>query len=71
MLGQDANYAIFTKRVKLQHEKKLLSNLLCMQSAGFEQKFMKFLEIFFPQVAISVAITGSSDVGYLDLYLIY
>ena len=42
-----------------------------MQSAGFEQKFMKFLEIFFPQVAISVAITGSSDVGYLDLYLIY
>ena len=31
----DANYPILTKRVKQQHQKKL-SNLLSMQSVGFE-----------------------------------
>ena len=36
MQGQDANYAILTKRVKLQQEKKPESNLLSMQSVGFE-----------------------------------
>ena len=30
------NYAILTKRVKLQHEKEPVSNLKCMQSVGFE-----------------------------------
>ena len=45
----DANYAILTKRVKLQHEKKPVSNLLSMQSVGFQQTFMKFLEFFAPQ----------------------
>ena len=45
----DANYAILTKRVNLQHEKKPVSNLLNMQSVGFEQTFMKFIEIFVPQ----------------------
>ena len=45
----DANYAILTKRVKLQHEKKSLSNLLSVQCAGFEQTFVKFIEIFVPQ----------------------
>ena len=44
----DANDAIFTKSVKLQHEKKPVSNLISMQSAGFEQKFMKS-KIFIPQ----------------------
>ena len=39
----DANYPILTKRVKLQHEKKLVSNLLSMQSVDFEQIFMKFI----------------------------
>ena len=38
----DANYAISTKQVQLQHEKKPLSNLISMQSAGFEQTFVKF-----------------------------
>ena len=42
----DANYAILTKRVKLQHEKKPVSNLKCMHSVAFEQTFMKFIEIF-------------------------
>ena len=45
----DANYAILTKGVKLQHEKKPVSNLLSMQSVGFEQTFMKFIKIFIPQ----------------------
>ena len=45
----DANYAILTKRVKLQHGKKPVSNLLRMQSVGFEPTFMKFIEIFVPQ----------------------
>ena len=33
----NANYAILTKRVILQHEKKPVSNLISMQSVGFEQ----------------------------------
>ena len=46
MQGQDANYTILTKQVKLQHEKKTLLNLLSIQSVGFEQTFIKFIEIF-------------------------
>ena len=45
----DANYAILTKWVKLQYEKKLVSNLLSMQSVGFKKTFMKFIEIFIPE----------------------
>ena len=47
----DANYATksLTKRVKLQHEKKHVSNLKSMQSAGFQQTFIKFIGIFVPQ----------------------
>ena len=33
----DTNYPILTKRVKLQHEKKLVLNLKSIESAGFEQ----------------------------------
>ena len=44
-----ANYTILTKRVKLQHEKKPVSNLLRIQSLGFEQTFMKCIEIFVSQ----------------------
>ena len=40
----DTNYAILTKLVKLQDEKKPVSNLLSMQSTGFQQTFMKFLD---------------------------
>ena len=43
------NYAILTKRVKLQHEKKPVLNLLSLQSVSFEQTFMKFIEIFVAQ----------------------
>ena len=45
----DANYAILTKLVKLQHEKKPVSNYKSMQSVGFEQTFAKFIENFVPQ----------------------
>ena len=45
----DANYAILTKLVKLQHEKKPISNLLRMHSKGFKQTFMKSTEVFVPQ----------------------
>ena len=38
----DANHAILTKRVKIRHEKKPVSNLLSMQRVDFEQTFMKF-----------------------------
>ena len=37
---RDANYVILTKLVKLQDEKKPVSNLLSMQSAGSEQTFI-------------------------------
>ena len=40
-----ANYAILNTWVKLQ-QRKPVSNLLSMQSLGFEQTFMKFIEIF-------------------------
>ena len=39
----DANCVTLTKRIKLQHEKKTVSNLLSRQSVGFDQKFMKFI----------------------------
>ena len=41
MQGQDWNYTILTKRVKLQHENKPSLNLLSIQSVDFEQKFIK------------------------------
>ena len=34
MQRQMQNYAILSKRVKLQHEKKPVSNLLSMQKVG-------------------------------------
>ena len=72
----DANYAKLNKRVKQQHEKKPVSNLLSMQSVGFDQTLNKFIEIFISlheknvEETISVAINDSSDVRCLDLYLI-
>ena len=45
----DANYPILTKRVKLKHEKKLVSNLKSIESVSFEQTYTKFIEIFVPQ----------------------
>ena len=39
----DANYAILTKLVKLQDEKKPVRIYLSMQIEGFEQTFMKFI----------------------------
>ena len=45
----DTNYDILTKQVKQQYEKKPVSNLLSIQSVGFEQLFVKFIEIFVPQ----------------------
>ena len=38
----DANYAILTKLVKLQDEKKPVRIYLRTQIEGFEQTFMKF-----------------------------
>ena len=40
------NYAILTKKVKVQHKKKPVSNLKSMQIVGFEQTSVKFIEIF-------------------------
>ena len=64
-----------------QHEKKTLTNLLSIQSIGFEQRFLKSIEISFRKnnflpgkkavvETISVPITDSSNVGCLDVYLI-
>ena len=39
----DANYAILTKLVKLQDEKKLVRIYLSMPIEAFEQTFMKFV----------------------------
>ena len=40
------NYTILTKRVKVQHEKKPVSNLKSVRIVGFEQTPTKFIEIF-------------------------
>ena len=42
------NYAILTKQVKVQHEKKPVLNLKSMQLVGFEQTYTTFIEIFVP-----------------------
>ena len=41
-------YVILTKQVKVQHEKKPVSDLKSMQILRFEQISTKFIEIFFP-----------------------
>ena len=70
----DASYIILIKWVKLQHEKKPVSNLLSIQSIGIEQTFMKFWIIYLQGKTVveimSVAITDSSNVWCLDLCLI-
>ena len=45
----DANYAILTRQVKPQHEKKPVSNLLSMQSVGIGQTCIKLIETFLLQ----------------------
>ena len=40
------NYVVLTKQIKVEHQKKLVSNLKSMQIIGFEQTSMKFIEIF-------------------------
>ena len=42
------NYAILTIRIKLQHEREPVSNFKNMQSVGFQQTSIKFIEIFVP-----------------------
>ena len=76
----DANYFILTKRVKLKHQKKPVSNLKSIKSVSFEQTYTKFIEIFILQEflhgkknvvgTILVAITDSSNVLCFQLYLI-
>ena len=77
----DANYPILTKRAKLKHEKKPISNLKSIESVSLEQTYTKFIEIFVPQEEflyrkntavenILVTITDSSDVCCFHLYLI-
>ena len=41
-------YAILTKRVKVQYEKKPVLNLKCMQSVVFDKISTKWIEIFVP-----------------------
>ena len=72
----DANYTKLTKQIKLQHEKKPVWDLLSMQSVSFEQALTKFCSARIISLqektvveTISVAITDSSDVRCLDLYL--
>ena len=43
----DVKYAVLTKMIELQHEKQLALNLKSLQSAGFKQKFTKFLRLSF------------------------
>ena len=75
------NYAILKKQVKLQQEKKPVLNLESIQRVGFEQTFMKFIELFVLQEKflywkkttvenISMAVNDSSDVRCFCLHLI-
>ena len=43
---KDASYVILTKWVKLQHEKKPVSNLKSIQNVGFQETCTKFIEIY-------------------------
>ena len=47
-VSKGTNYAILTKQVKVQHEKKPVSNLKSMEIVGFEQTSTKFIQIFVP-----------------------
>ena len=47
-VSKGKNYAILTKYVKVQHEKKPVSNLKSMEIVGFEQTSTKFIKIFVP-----------------------
>ena len=42
------NYEILTKRVKVKHKKKFVSNLKSMQIVDFEQTKFIEIEIFVP-----------------------
>ena len=42
------NYAILTKRVYVQHEKKPVPNLRSIHSVVFDQASTKFIDIFVP-----------------------
>ena len=46
------NYVILTKRVKVQHDMKPLSNVKSMQIADSEQTSTKFIEIFVPNIFV-------------------
>ena len=46
---KNASYIVLTKRVKLQHEKKPVLNVISKQSVGFEQTIGKLIKIFIPQ----------------------
>ena len=71
------NYAILTQQVKVQHEKKPVSNLKSMQIVGFETNTYKiywdFCSIRVVEAnsdtveTISVVINGSSNVIRSDL----
>ena len=73
------NYAILTQQVKVQHEKKPVSNLKSMQIAGFETNTLKiywdFCSVRIVKAnsdtveTISVVINDSSNVICSDLYL--
>ena len=78
----DTNYAILTKRIKLQHEKKPKSNLKSMQSVGFQQTSAKFRRFSFCKNIFFIGkktvsgnhlsghLTDSSDDGCSDLHVI-
>ena len=78
----DTNYAILTKRIKLQHEKKPKSNLKSMQSVGFQQTSTKFRRFSFCKNIFFIGkknssgnhlsghLTDSSDDGCSDLHVI-
>ena len=75
---EKGNYVILTKWIKLQHEKNPSSYLKSMQNVGFEQTLLNLLRFLLNNSlwektvmeTISVAITGSSNMHCLGLYLI-
>ena len=77
MQGQVQNYATLTKRVKLQHENKLVSNLKSMQSKGLIKYLSHVLRFSFHKhnffvgnkivlETSSVAMTDTSSVDIFD-----
>ena len=76
MQGQLQNYATLTKRVSLQHEKKLVSNLKRMQSKALSKYLRHVLRFSFykhnlflgNKIVLKTSSVAITDTSIVDLF---